>query len=518
MNDARFDFGPVPNWRKGGKQTVHSTFLTELEDSNVLEPLASQLEWIIDTKNPIIFDPLTRFQVELAIKVSTKAPDTPARPGAAARENVPAVAAVPAAVGEWGDYTDCPVAEYANFILAPNYFEKGFKAMEISYYNDQPKLHNESWYIPYELNTMLYWMMDPKVKDDLCPEPWNPGRAVPTSDKKWNFDRDGAWHNYAKVALTEGPVRFSYTPLHFWPLFQGTNHRSQVGFVPRALPMSQIGRLIIRAKTVDKFDNIFRIRDGVTNKRYKIEIQKFALCVEEARMTPAGDRSLQSSHKQPAKLTNKTLVWPGVCKLLRNETVPAGSFIHSIKFDDVVYPEIILVFALNKNVTGGSYKYQTHAIDQPHFVQHNVEQISISYGSFATSMNVPDFGTVGDKNAELNVVRNYRKAGVFGMKVDPKIINDQSAANGFRNTDFPHVVFHLVETDGLEEDQPRTRTVPLQTDPSLLTGKEKTLVVNLKFRNPDGSPDNTSFIVYLGYTDSNIMFTNKKFVSPYGLH
>jgi hypothetical protein len=31
---------------------------------------------------------------------------------------------------------------------------------------------------------MLYWMMDDKLKDELCPKKWHPGRAVPMADKK----------------------------------------------------------------------------------------------------------------------------------------------------------------------------------------------------------------------------------------------------------------------------------------------------------------------------------------------
>ena len=441
MDDARFDFGTVPNWRKAGKQTVHSTFVTELEDNNTLEPLPAQLEWAIDTKNPVLFDSLTRFSVSLAILVSTKAADRAAVAGVAAREGVAAVAPIPAAPGEWGDYTDCTAAEWRNFRLAPNWFEKAFRGWECYYYNDQPKIHNESMFIPFELNSLLYWLMDKKLKDAICPEPWHPGRAVPTADKKWNFDENGAWHEYSKHLLTGGAVSFSYTPLHFWPLFQGTNHFVQEGFRPRALPVPQLGRLLIRAKMVDKYDNVFRIADGVANKRYKIEIQKFTLCVEEARLNPAGVSSLQAK--------SKSLFWPGVCKMMRNEAIPPGSFIHTVKFEEAIYPEIILIFALSKNCTGGSYKYQNHVAATPHFVQHNIEQVNLKYGTFNTSMNVPDFGTVGDAHAERNVVRSYRQAGIFGMKVDPLIVNNQSAAQGFRNTDFPHVVLHLVQTDGL---------------------------------------------------------------------
>jgi hypothetical protein len=74
-----------------------------------------------------------------------------------------------------------------------------------------------------------------------------------------------------------------------------------------------------------------------------------------------------------------------------------------------------------------------------------------------------------------------------------------------------------VQTDGLEEWQPRARTVPLLTDASVLTGKPRELIMNLKFRNPLGSPADASFIVYLGYTDTNMIFKDKKFSIPYGL-
>jgi hypothetical protein len=123
---------------------------------------------------------------------------------------------------------------------------------------------------------------------------------------------------------------------------------------------------------------------------------------------------------------------------------------------------------------------------------------------------------VGDVNAERLVVRNYMQLGIFGMKVNSKIVTPQSAVNGFRDTDFPHVVLHLVQTDGLEEAQPRTRTIPLLTDPSIHSGKPKELALSLKFRNPAGSPTDASFIFYLGYTDNNMMFKDKTFASPYG--
>jgi hypothetical protein len=520
MDDARFDYSVVPNWRKGGKQTVKSTFVTELDDNNVFDPYTNQLEWVIDTKNPVLFDSLTRFHVDIGVFVSTKGVGTPARDAVAAGVGVVGVAAVAAVPGEWGEYTACPANEWRNFRPAPNFFEKKFKGYDIYHFNDQPKIHNESNFIPFELNTLLYWMMDEKLKNEICQEPWHPARAVPNNDGKWNFDENGAWHNYSKHLLTGGARSFLFTPLHWWPMFQGTNHYAQKGFRPRALPVNVCGKLSLKIRLVDRPDNdIYILPAARANKRYQIRITKFKLCVEEAVLNASNsESSLRAATVRNAVVSSgKIYNWPGVCRQMRNEAIPANSFIHTIRFDEAVYPEIILIFALSKNVTGGSYKYSSHVPGEPHFIQHNIEQVNLKYGSFNTSMNYPDFGTVGDVNAELNVVRNYKRLGVFGMKVNSKIVTPQSAVNGFRNTDFPHVALHLVQTDGLEEGQPRARTVPLLTNSTVLTGKPKELILNLKFRNPLGSPADASFIVYLGYTDTNMIFKDKKFFSPYGL-
>ena len=511
MNDPRFDYGDVPSWRKEGKQSVFSTYITELQDFNVLDPLPGHLEWDIETKNPVIFDGLTRFDVTVAVQVSTKGNDIPAVAAAGA------AAAVPLVPGVWGDYTDCREAEYADFILAPVWFEKIFTMWVLFHLVDQPKLHSELPHIPFELNTFLYWAMGKDLKDSLCRELWHPGRAVPTPGKKWNFDADGAWHEYSRHLLKGRAMSFGYYPLHFWPLFQGTNNgRDRRSFCPRALNtrpsnLNGLGKVSLRAKLVDRIDNLFRIRDGVNNKRYRLKINKFKLVVEEAVMNPSGDRSLLPR--------GKTLFWPGVCKVMRNETIPAGSFIHSVKFTETVWPEMILVFALSRNVVGGSYKYSDHAIADPHFMRHNIEQVNISYDSYLTSMVAPDFGTVNSAHAERNVARNYARYGIFGMQVDPAVINETSAIDGFVNTDFPHVVVHLVQSDGWEDEQIRTRTMPLLTDKvKSLDGKPKDLVLTLKFGNVAGSTAEATYVVYLGYTDTNLFFKDGKFQNPYGLH
>ena len=202
MEHGRFDYWEVPSQRKSGKQAVFSTFVKELEDYNTLDPLPQHLEWVIKAENPVLFDSLTRFHVEMGILVSTKTPDQPAIPavvGVGEAEGVAAVAAIP---GVWGDYEPCQAAEWSNFRLAPNYFEKFFKGWDTYHSNDQPKAHDEASYIPFELNTLLYWMMDDKLKNEICQEPWHPGRAVPTADKKWNFEEGGAWHNYSQHLLT----------------------------------------------------------------------------------------------------------------------------------------------------------------------------------------------------------------------------------------------------------------------------------------------------------------------------
>jgi hypothetical protein len=51
----------------------------------------------------------------------------------------------------------------------------------------------------------------------------------------------------------------------------------------------------------------------------------------------------------------------------------------------------------------------------------------------------------------------------------------------------------------MEEEQPRSRTLPLLTTQDLLK-KNKDLIVNLKFNNQNGSSAYASFMIYLSYT------------------
>jgi hypothetical protein len=65
MEDGIFDYWEVPSQRKSGKQAVFSTFVKELEDYNTLDPLPQHLEWVIEAENPVLFDCLTSFHVEM---------------------------------------------------------------------------------------------------------------------------------------------------------------------------------------------------------------------------------------------------------------------------------------------------------------------------------------------------------------------------------------------------------------------------------------------------------------------
>ena len=100
----------------------------------------------------------------------------------------------------------------------------------------------------------------------------------------------------------------------------------------------------------------------------------------------------------------------------------------------------------------------------------------------------------------------------FGIMTDEKKFNLPLVANGFSTSDFPHVYYNLCVGNG------RDRMVPALTDDANLVTKMGDLTLQLKF-GANGAPADLIYIVYIFYTDVNVMLDqkNKRFISPHGL-
>jgi len=491
MDDPRFDFSPTPSFRIGGKQVVYETESKKIEDSNVYDPMTNQLQWVLDPKRPVLFDTMTRFHVECYFQVRTRA---------AAAEG-----AAPAAWGEWGL---CAAAEYADVMVYPYYLGQIFNDWNFYYYNDHPKIHEESSYAPYHLEAYLYHCMDKDLKRYLCPEPCHPGHVVPTKPQGWSYAENSDWHNESKRIFVGRNISFTWIPLFQFPFYQGTNHMLTENTKPRVVPINHTGKLVVRAKLKDTFDSMFRVRDGVANKQYRFGIKEFSLVLEEVRMNPSIERNLFSTGK-------KILHYPGVTKIMRAENIANGTFVYTTRFEDVVFPEQIFIYALPKTVVAGTHKFSTATVGSPFFLKHNIVSVLPNFAGYNLSMTDPNFGSIVDDLAEIKSVEDHIKYGPFGMKVNSEIVTRESAVDGFANTDFPHVLLSFVPSKYAS----LARMVPMLTDPSLFN-VPRDLNITLKFDGTIGSANDANYFIYLAYTNENMRYDqkSKKFLSPYGLH
>ena len=112
------------------------------------------------------------------------------------------------------------------------------------------------------------------------------------------------------------------------------------------------------------------------------------------------------------------------------------------------------------------------------------------------------------------MLQDYHRFGLFGMKVNREVVTRDSVRNGFSRSPFPHVYLCLMP----DEDGSRARTVPPNSNSSIYD-QPADLDISFKFTDT-GSAPNSNYIVYLAYTDVNMVYDqkDKKFFSAYGIH
>jgi hypothetical protein len=475
MSDPRFEYDPLPNWRGGTKQILNGSEFIVLENSNQFTDGTSphQVDLDIEVKRPVIFDTMTRFVVEGVFESR-----------AATVNSV---------------WAKCVEADYENVLVSPNWFETLVRSVELFHGTYVVKCHDEPFYSAGYLNMCLYWQMDTALKKLLCAEECHTGNAVPTKKGGWSLTADSDWHKYSKHIFNGKKIKFNWSPLFFFPFYQGSN------FVydevpPRAVPLNLVGKLTARFTFKDDFSSIFRIKEGVTTT-YRFSLTKFDVAVEEARLNIGEEKKLYSMNKR------NLLSFAGVTKLCKPENIPQGVFTHTCRFTNVAFPESIFIFAMPRSVTGGTHKYQTPATK--FYSDHRIQQVKIEFGGKDFSNTEPNFGTVNSDAVDIKSLFDHVKNGPFGIFTNPEVITRANVSNGFTNTDFPHWYMSLIPSGN------RTRLIPLLNDGSAIN-KNDDLAITLKFTN-DAVADNMVYYFYLCYTDVNMTLDlkAKKFESPY---
>ena len=477
MDDKRFDFSGIVPWRKSGKQVVYGSEYTKMDDNNSFDGILSQLEFPLQTKKPALFDAMSRFRVKGMFEHQV------------------------AGAGAW---LPTPFAEAVKVAVYPLWFEKLFRNKDIFHESYQIKTGEEPMFVEPHLNQFLYHIMDPELKKFLCPEACHPGNGVPLNAGSWHFNDKSEWLAYAKHIFTGAEIAFTWIPLFMFPFYQGSNHIYDEEQVPKCVPLNHTGKLTMRMKLVDDMSIIFKTKSTEETNKYRCRLISMDLMVEEARMSPLIETKLFKNNKS-------LLYYHGVCKLGRAESIPDTTFAFQTRFEDVMLPESIFIFALNKKVVGGTWSYKSQ-LDSPapFFLKHNIKKVSLNFAGLNFSLEEPQIGHVDNDYMDNRNWLEETRRGPFGIKVNHKACSVRGTKGGYNDTDFPHIFISLT-TNG------RHRLVPLLSEPSVLN-KNGDLNIALSF-NQNGSADSAQYFIYLSYTDVNLVLDmkRKKFLSPFNL-
>jgi hypothetical protein len=471
MSDPRLEYVDLPTWQQYKQQRLLGTNYVVIEPNNQLVDEPTQVEFEINNFAPLLFGPMSKFQIQGHFE--TRATDN----------------------DEW----DAPAAaDASNVLLAPNWFEMLIKSVDVFHNNQRISASDEARFIPAHLNAMLYAYMEPTAKKLLCPQPVHPGYCVPVNKDSWKLDAE-PYNSYAKQVFTGDKIFFDYVPNFQFPFYQGSNFLTD-GSAPRMVPMQTLGKLSVRFSLFDKQDHIFRNKANHT-KKYRFVFDAFNLILEEARLAPTFERTLLSAKKQ--------LAYPGVTRLQLVESIPGGTASFKTRFQDICMPESLFIFCLDKQVASGTYKFSTSTKENV-FLPHNISSIDLSFDGKRFSLKEPHLGNIGDDSLDSKTLFDHLAAPPFGVNLDSTVATYTKLRQGGENSAYPHIYIPLVHYSG-----DKNRLIPAMDDGSCVS-KRADLNIDFKFAR-NNSTENAVYVIYAIYTDVAIILDlkNKYFMSPY---
>jgi len=471
MSDPRLEYVDLPTWQQYKQQRLLGTNYVVIEPNNQLVDEPTQVEFEINNFAPLLFGPMSKFQIQGHFE--TRATDN----------------------DEW----DGPAAaDASSVLLAPNWFEMLIKSVDVFHNNQRISASDEARFIPAHLNAMLYAYMEPTAKKLLCPQPVHPGYCVPVNKDSWKLDAE-PYNSYAKQVFTGDKIFFDYVPNFQFPFYQGSNFLTD-GSAPRMVPMQTLGKLSVRFSLFDKQDHIFRNKANHT-KKYRFVFDAFNLILEEARLAPTFERTLLSAKKQ--------LAYPGVTRLQLVESIPGGTASFKTRFQDICMPESLFIFCLDKQVASGTYKFSTSTKENV-FLPHNISSIDLSFDGKRFSLKEPHLGNIGDDSLDSKTLFDHLAAPPFGVNLDSTVATYTKLRQGGENSAYPHIYIPLVHYSG-----DKSRLIPAMDDGSCVA-KRGDLDISFKFILNNSTAD-AVYVIYAIYTDVAIILDlkNKYFMSPY---
>ena len=474
MSDPRLEYVDLPAWQQHKQQRLLSTSYVVIEPNNSLEDTPTQVEFEINNNAPLLFGPMSKFQIEGQFQ-------------ARATDN-----------DEW---EGAQAAEASNVLLAPNWFEMLIKSVDVFHNNQRVSASDEARFIPAHLNAMLYAYMEPTAKKLLCPQPVHPGYCVPVNKDAWKLDAE-PYSAYAKQVFANKNITFNYVPNFQFPFYQGSNFLTD-GSAPRMVPMQNLGKLSVRFTFFDKQDHIFRKKAGNT-KKYRFAFESFEMILEEARLAPAFERTLLASRKH--------LAFPGVTRLQLVESIPGGTASYKTRFQDIYMPESLFIFCVHKQVASGTYSF-ANSTKENVFLPHNIGSVDLSFDGKRFSLKEPHLGNVGEDTIESKNLFDHLALPPFGVSLDQSTVTYAKLKEGGVNSAFPHIYIPLTHYGG-----DKSRLIPALDDGSCVS-KRSDLDIFLKFVMNNSTTD-AVYVIYAVYADVAIILDlkNKIFTSPYLSH
>jgi hypothetical protein len=470
MFDPRLEYVNLPTWQQHKQQRLLGSDYVVIEPNNSLDEVPTQVEFEINNSAPLLFGPMSKFQIKGHF--DTRATDA-------------------------DDWTLCTAADASNVLLAPNWFEMLIKSVDVFHNNQRISASDEARFIPAHLNAMLYAYMEPTAKKLLCPQPLHPGYCVPADKDSWKLDAE-PYDSYAKRVFINQAIRFNYVPIFQFPFYQGSNFLTD-GSAPRMVPLQNLGKLSVRFTFFDKQDHIFRNKANHT-KKYRFSFMAFNLILEEARLAPTFERTL---------LTAKQLAFPGVTRLQLVESIPTGTATYKTRFQDICMPESLLIFCLDKHVASGTYSFATSTKENV-FLPHNISAVDLSFDGKRFSLKEPHLGNFRNDIIEPKALFDHLAVPPFGVNLDPTVATFTKLEDGGDNSAYPHIYIPLVHYSG-----DKSRLIPAMDDGSCVS-KRADLNIDFKFAR-NNSTENAVYVIYAIYTDVAIILDlkNKYFTSPY---
>ena len=476
--DPRLVFTPSPNGRTGSKRSILSTDLVEYEPLKTRD-WPNSIEFSIKPDRPWLFGPMTKFQIRgKFVREVYHAP-------------VQAVGQVGAEgyvapVAERWEPRDTVPADRDHFLLAPNWWELLIKNFRIYHKNVDMKTSNELDGLKPIVNALLYANMDEESKTNLGRVNCHPVFGIDPKRGSYGSKAAGDYFlNYSNYVYN-GEFEFHWIPMHTFPFWQGSKFPLDE-YASNIVPFDYCKSGVDIQMLMQKDQSIIYKKDENVRDRLRFELTDIKLVVEEANLSPQAEKALCAK--------GKVYKYQGVTRQATADNVQSGVMSHKVRFQDIYFPEGIVIFAAPKKVVAGTFSYNDG--DNPLrslLSDHHIQEVKVSFGGKELFHREPHNGQLMNPLINRKHMMDYIYAPPFGLKMNPKLFTLDRIRGGCGATAFPHVYINLRNTKDGE------RATPFHVDGSITTLK-KDLEITLLF-NPDGAAENVAYMIYTWYSDT----------------